>query len=152
MKKHISILFVGILLLAGACNMPQNPPIFKNLTNIKTSKVTGTNLNLTGNAIFYNPNDMGMKLKGVEIDVILEGKKVGHVSQRSKIKIPANGSFTVPLKAEIDLKQVGLVNGIFGMLSGKRMNAEFVGYIRVSKNALVMRVPIKHKELLKLNL
>ena len=135
-----------------ACDMPQEPPVFKKLTKIKTAKLSGTNLNFMGNAIFHNPNDMGLKLKGVEIDIILEGKKVGHVSQRENIKIPANNDFTVPLSADIDLKQVGLVNGIFGMLSGKKMQAEFVGYIRVSKNAIVMRVPIKHKEMVKRNL
>ena len=132
--------------------MPQEPPVFKNITQVKTKKATGTNLNFTANAIFFNPNDMGLKLKGVEIDVLLEGKKVGHISQQEKIKIPAKGNFTVPLDVDLDLKQTGMINSIFGMLSGKKMEAEFNGYIRISKNAIVMKVPVNHKEKLKLNL
>lgn len=152
MNKYLNILSLIVALLLVGCIMPQEPPVFKNISTIKTKKLSGTNLNLTGIAIFHNPNKMGLTLKGVEIDVIIEGKKIGHISQHEKIKIAPNADFSVPLNAEIDLKKVGLVNGIFGMLTGKRMQAEFIGYIRIVKNGVIMRVPISHKEMLKLNL
>ena len=150
--KILKTLLLLIVVTVSACEMPKQAPVFKNVTQVKTKKVSGANLNLTANAIFYNPNDMGLKLKGVEIDVLLEGKKVGHISQREKIKIPSKGDFAVPLNVDLDLKQSGMISGIFGMLSGKKMEAEFIGYVRISKNAVAMKVPVKFTEKIKLNL
>lgn len=150
--KIFKTLLLLTVVTVSACEMPQQAPVFKNVTQVKTTKVTGANLNLTANAIFFNPNDMAMRLKGIEIDVLLEGKKVGHISQREKIRIPSKADFTVPLNVDLDLKQAGMINGIFGMLSGKKMQAEFKGYVRISKNAIVMKVPVQYSEKIKLNL
>lgn len=150
MKKHHFILVLFTLSLFS-CALSQEAPEFKKLTNVKTSKISGTNLTFTADAVFYNPNDVGLKLKSVEIDVIIEGKKAGHVSQIKKIKILPNADFLVPLTVDVDLKQIDIMGGLFGMMSGKKMRAEFVGDITVSKNAIPMKVPVKHTEYLTLN-
>ena len=151
MKNSLFILFVIAAAVVG-CQMPEKPPVFKSISKIKTASVSGASLEITTNATFHNPNNMGLKLKGVEIDVLFDGKKVGHISQRKQVKVLPNADFNIPLNAQVDLKQLNLVNGIFGMLAGKKMKAQFIGYIRISKNGVGMRVPIEHEEMLRLNL
>ncbi|MDH5474485.1 MAG: LEA type 2 family protein [Cyclobacteriaceae bacterium] len=148
--QHPLFLFLSLLLLA--CSMPQEPPVFKNITQIKTSKISGSSLVFTANAVFHNPNNKGLKLKDVDIEVLINGKNVGHVSQEEKIKILPNADFVVPIHVDVDLNQLGLLNGIFGMLSGKKMQAEFVGKIKVVKNGLTINVPVRHVEALNLRL
>ncbi|MDH5367216.1 MAG: LEA type 2 family protein [Cyclobacteriaceae bacterium] len=151
MKKHYYLIaLITLFLFSNA--MSQETPEFKKLTNVKTSKISGTDITFTADAVFYNPNDVGLKLKSVEIDVIIEGKKAGHVSQIKKIKILPNANFTVPLTVDVDLQQIDIMEGLFGMMSGKKMRAEFIGDITVSKNAIPMKVPVKHTEYLTLNL
>ena len=153
MNRMKNIGLIAVLIISFlSCSGPENPPVFKGVNEIKTSKLSGTDLTLKAKAIFNNPNDSGLKLKKVGIDVFIEGNKVGHVTHIESVKIRPNSDFTVPLNIDVNLKELGLINGIFGMLTGKKMKAEFIGNISVGKNLISIKVPVKHTEMLRLNL
>ena len=145
------ILFFWLSFIAG-CQAPENPPVFRNIEDVKVSKIDAGMVVITGIARFHNPNKMGMKLKKVDVDVLVDGKKVAHVDQTKKTKITPNSDFLVPFVAKVDMKKIDLVSGFFSVLAGKNMKAEFVGNIRINKSGFGINVPVKHTEALRIKL
>src|SRR6187549_2823111 len=101
---------------------------------------------LKAQAIFYNPNNMKMKLKRINVDVFVNGKKVANVNQKLKTLIPAKGEFTIPLEVKLAMKELGLMDTILGFLGGKKFNVEYKGSIRINYNGLPIRVPVHYKD------
>ena len=147
--KYVGFFF---LFLSMACTMETVPPEFKDLRIVGISKMTGSEVSVEAAARFYNPNKANFKLKSVNIDVLLDGKKVGHIDEVKNIKIHGERDFVVPMDVQINLKESGMINNLLGMISGKRMQAEFVGYVKLGKGGLSIKVPIHEKEMINLKL
>lgn len=145
-----SVLVFSLILLIG-CSRPEEAPEFRGVRNIKVRKVEGTTAYLNADAHFFNPNDVKMKLKRVDIGVHLDGKPIGLVSETYKTKIPANAEFKVPLDATFDLKDTGVLKNLLSMLGGKSRKVRYVGYIRVAVHGVTVRVPVDYESEVKLN-
>ncbi len=100
---------------------------------------------LKAQAILYNPNNIRIKLREVEIDVYVNGKKSGRIDQELKMMIPAEAEFTVPLEVKLNMKELGLLDTIFGMIGGKKLKVEYKGSISVTYKGLPIRVPVNHQ-------
>jgi len=144
--------FLLVLLVLGSCKRPEDPPVFKGVGNIRVSKVQGSTALVNADAYFYNPNDVKMKLKSVDVGVHLDGKPVGVINQSLKTKIPAQANFKVPLDATFDLKETGLLKNLLSMLGGKSRKVRYVGYIRVAVHGVTVRVPIDYSSEVKINM
>ncbi len=137
---------VVILLLLAACTRPEEAPQFRGIENIAISKITGTNAVLKAEAIFFNPNDVKMKLRKVDIDISLEGKKIGVINQEFTTRVPALSEFRVPLNASFDMTEIGLLNGIISILGGKKVAVHYKGFVKVSVHGYPATVPIDFEE------
>ena len=81
------------------------------LRKIKDVVVDGTTEPmLKAQAIFYNPNNMKMKLKRINVDVYVNEKKVAHINQELKTLIPAKSEFTIPLEVKLAMKEMSGLN------------------------------------------
>ena len=138
------------LLVIASCKAPQDPPVFKKVDNIRVTKVTGDEAVLSGNAFFFNPNKVGMTLRKVNIDVMLEGKKIGTINQETKTQVPANSDFSVPVDATFNIGDVGLLNSILSVLGGKKMKAQYVGNIKLTVHGVPIKVSIDYEEEIRL--
>ncbi|HEX5168836.1 MAG TPA: LEA type 2 family protein [Cyclobacteriaceae bacterium] len=107
---------------------------------------------LKADAIFYNPNKMKMKLKKIKVDIFVDGKKSGEVDQDLKTLIPAQGEFTVPLEVRLALKELGLLDTIFGMIGGKTFEVHYKGYLKLNYNGVPVRVPVDYKDKVKIRI
>ena len=117
------------------------------LRQIKDVVVDGTTEPmLKAKAIFYNPNNMRMKLKRINVDIYVNEKKVANVNQELKMLIPAKGEFTIPLEVKLAMKELGLMDTILGFLGGKKFNVRYEGSIRLSYHGLPIRVPVHYKD------
>lgn len=147
--SFIRLLPLVLLLIAISC-VPKEQIVFKGVRNIAVSEGSGTNPQLTADAYFFNPNNMKMKLKEISVDVLVNGKQSAQVRQNIKLAIPAQADFQVPLVATLSLKELGLLDTIFNLLGGKKYEVEYVGFIRVAVHGVTIKVPVKHKEEIKL--
>lgn len=141
-------LFVLIALLVFSCT-PKEEIVFKGIKNI-TVEVSGTEPLLKAEALFFNPNSVRMKLKEINIDVLVEGSPSAEVRQKLKLVIPAKADFTVPLEARLSMKEKGLLSTVINLMSGKKYTVEYVGFIRVAMHGITVKVPVKHKEELRI--
>jgi LEA14-like dessication related protein len=135
----------GIILLAG-CSRPEEDPVFLGVRNIKVSKVQNTTAFLNAEAHFHNPNDMKMVLRKIDVDVEMEGEKIGSINQTTKIRIPAVSDFKIPLDATVNLGNAGVLNNLMGMLGGKKMKVRYNGHIRVTMHGIPMRIPVDYED------
>ncbi|MGK7389268.1 MAG: LEA type 2 family protein [Candidatus Cyclobacteriaceae bacterium M2_1C_046] len=143
--KHLIIFFTFIVILSS-CKTPEEEPEFKYVHNVQVKKITGQEVLLNADAVFYNPNNMRMKLRGVDVDVFVEEKKVGEINQDIKTDIPALDDFTVPFDATFNIKEVGGLNTLMSVLGGKKLLVRYKGNIRVTVNNFPFRVPVDYQD------
>lgn len=137
---HKSLYFLAFITLFS-CSTPKEAPVFKRVSNVKVTNVKGNEASLSADAYFFNPNNVAMKLRQVEVDIIMKDKTIGSINHELKTHIPANAEFKVPVDAIVKLDQLGTLNSILGMLGTKKIKVRYTGYVKVTVN----RVPIKVK-------
>lgn len=135
---------MSLVICFGACKRPEEDIVFKYVQGVVVD-ATDKDPRLKANAVFFNPNEMKGKLKRIELDIYVEGKKAGHVDQKLALLIPANSEFTVPLEVKLNLKEMGLLNTLFSILGAKKMDVRYVGSIRLNYRGIPLNVPVDYK-------
>lgn len=142
------VLIVALFLAMSSC-LPKEELQFKKVRNVVLT-ASGATPVLRGDLVLYNPNTKRMKLKKLDLDIMLNGKKAGVVDQKLRQEIPALDEFTVPIEVAISLKEVGLLDAISSILGGKKNVVRIKGKIRGSVNGWTVSVPVDYTEEIKL--
>lgn len=147
--KKISFLFLIIhILIIAACNAPQAPE-FKNVENVKIAGFGGNSVTLTGDALFNNPNSFGLTITGADLDIFVDGDKVGHIDQVAKATVNAKSDFAVPLKTLLSLSESskGLIGKALTVLGNKgKVKTKIKGTITVDALGIPIPIPVEHEE------
>ncbi len=149
MTRRIFICVLFLALWAGAC-VPKEQVVLRAVDIKQVLPGKDGNPLLMADAIFHNPNASRMRLKKIDIDVLVDGKKAARVDQKLNALIKANAEFTVPLEVQLNLKEVGLLDTILSLFGGKKHDIQFVGSIKVVVNGFPIRFPLDYKEQVKL--
>lgn len=149
MRRLFSMIGLVSFLVLGAC-VPKEEIQFKGVSNIVVEASASGEPMLKGDAMFFNPNSVRMKLRKANIEIMVNDKKSATVNQEYNLEIPANGDFTVPVEAQLSLKEVGVLNTIASILGGKKYKLQFMGTIHASVRGVRVRVPVNHVEETKL--
>ncbi len=142
---------VVLSLLIFSCT-PKEEIVFKGVKNIEVQMDDSKEPLLTADAFFHNPNNVRMKLKEINVDVLIDGKLSATVRQDLKLVIPAQADFSVQLNARLSLKELGLVDTIINLIGGKKYEIQYVGFVRVALHGITVKVPVKHKEEMRIRL
>ncbi len=148
--KCSSAVVLSLILLAVSC-APKDPIVFKGVRNIKVNADAKDGPQLDADVFFYNPNKVKSKLKEISVDILVDGKKAGHVRQELKLPIPAQSDFSVPVEAHLSFKEIGLLDAVLGFFGGKKYKVVFTGYLKISVHGVTVKVPVQQKQELKLN-
>lgn len=144
MKKTVLLsLFLAFIL--ASCNVNEEPEYIK-LEQLKVQSLTKTTAKITTNALYYNPNHIGGKVKRMNIQVYHEEKKVADVNS---VEFEVNGreNFKVPLVVDVPLKELledkmSLVETISGFLENKKIVLRYKGEITFDFYAFEYSYPI----------
>src|SRR6478735_11138765 len=123
-SKFILWLGVFVAVAITSCK-PKEDIVLRNVRDIVVDVTTEPMLK--AQAILYNPNNIKIKLRKIAIDVYVDGKKSGRVDQEPKLVIPAAAEFKVPLEVKLNMKELGLLDTIFGMIGGKKLKVRYKG-------------------------
>jgi len=151
-NRTISFFVLGLLLMGVFSCTPKEKIVFKGVKNIKVEMDANQEPLLTAEAYFYNPNKIKMKLKEVDVDVLVNGKLSAKVAQKLKLVIPAQADFSAPINARLSLKELGLLDTIINLIGGKKYEIQYVGFIRVAVHGVTIKVPVKYTEELRIRL
>lgn len=134
------------VVLMGSC-VPKEQVVLKSI-NIKEVKPGKDGPVLFADAFFFNPSSARMRLKSIDIDVMVNDKKAARVDQQLSSLIKAKSEFIVPLEVQLNLKD-GLLDTILSLFGGKTYEVLFVGSMKVRVNGFPVKVPLNYKEQIK---
>lgn len=140
---------IVFLLLAVTSCLPKEQVVFKSVKNLVVDGNSGVPV-LRGEAVFFNPNKIQTRLKEIKVDVLVDGKLAAEVDQLMDVVVPRNSEFTIPIEAKLSLKEIGLLDAVIGFFGGKTYQVQFTGYLRVKVHGVVVKVPVKYNQEVKL--
>ncbi len=146
-KNLVILVVLGILV--SSC-LPKEQVVFKSVKNLVLDGGLDGEPLLKGEAVFFNPNKLQTKLKEIKVDILVDGKKAASVDQQMNLVVPGKSEFTVPIQANISLKEFGLLDAVIGFFGGKSYKVQFAGYLRVAAHGITVKVPVKYNEEVKL--
>ncbi len=140
-------LLVTLAVLMGmlsACEKPDQEIQLRDIRDVVVD--ANTDPTLRANAVFYNPNDMRGKLRRINVVVYVNGKRAAHVDQKLHTQIPAKGEFKVPLEVKLNIKELGFMNTLLGVLGGKKFDVRYEGRLKLSYKGVPFSVPINYRD------
>jgi len=146
----VSLTFVLMWILPMGC-APKEPVEFKGIKNIAVDVSNSGSPVLKADVNFYNPNKVKMKLKEINVEVVVDGVKSADVKHELDVVIGGQSDFSVPIVAQLSLKQ-NLLDAVVSLLGGKKYRVVFKGYIRVRVHGIVIKIPVSQSQELKLNI
>jgi LEA14-like dessication related protein len=137
------------MILGMASCAPKEPVVLREVQIVELISGKDGNPILKANAILYNPNKGSLKLKEIDLDILLNGKKTARIDQKMNASIKGKSEFTIPLEVQLHLKDTGLLDTILSLFGGKRYEILFTGKIKVSVRGFPVSIPVNHKDEIK---
>jgi len=122
---------------------------FKEYKDVKLENVGFSKTTLSLSLVYYNPNNFGMELNHTEMDLFINDNYLGHVDQNVQIRIPKRDNFTLPIKLDIDMKNI-IKNSLMGLFN-KEVEIRAKGKIKAGKANIYKVVPFEYKTKQKLS-
>lgn len=144
----IAITAIAFLVFLAGCG-PKEPVQLKQIRDVLVD--ANTEPYLRAQAIFYNPNNVRMRIKKIKVDIFVNGKKAGEIDQDLKTVIPARKEFTVPIEVKLSIKEFGILDTLLGMIGGKKVQIQYKGVLKLSYHGVPIRVPVDYKDEIRLN-
>jgi LEA14-like dessication related protein len=135
---------IVLVFALSSCSMPKEKIELRQIKDVIADANSEPMLKAT--AVFYNPNNTRARLKKIDVEIFINGKKVGKVDQDLKLVIPARDEFFVNLEVKLALKELGFMDTLFGMLGGKKFQIEYKGFLKLTYHGLPIRVPVAYKD------
>ena len=141
----INFLWIFLLFATFSCTEYEDVQ-YKGIRNLRVVGIENGALKVVGQAVFFNPNNKGMKLRKGEIEVFLDERKTATIIPSDKVRIQPKSEFTIPLEALVEMKESGFLGNILGAISGKTFNLRYEGYIKVSRGLVFSKIRIKDEQ------
>jgi LEA14-like dessication related protein len=144
--KQIITLCLVVFTFCG-CTETYKEVEFREIRNVQLSNVSGATVDLTGDCLLYNPNDVALDITDATFDVYVDGRKTAVVHQEIDVVMQANEQFILPLKATIDAKDFygeqgeGLFRAAVQMIAQQKVTIKYDGIIKAGKGWV--RLPVK---------
>jgi len=143
MRLSLLLFFTVVIALIG-CERPKEKIVLKSVRDVVVDATTEPTLK--ANAIFFNPNNVKGKLKKIDVEIFVNGKKAAKVDQEFNTQIPANSEFTVPLQVNLAMKELGFMDTVLGMIGGKKFEVHYLGSLKLSYKGVPIKVPVDYKD------
>jgi LEA14-like dessication related protein len=137
-------LALGLAIAILGCKRPKEEIVLRQIKDIVVDATSDPLLK--ANAVFYNPNDIRGKLKRINVDIFVDGKKAASVNQQLKTVIPANSEFSVPIEVKLAIKELGFMDTLLGVIGGKKFEVRYEGSLKLSYHGVPINVPVKYTD------
>jgi LEA14-like dessication related protein len=115
---------------------------FKEYKNFNIEKVGFSKTTVSVDLVYYNPNTFGLVLKNTDLDIYINDNLLGNSTQDVQIQILKKQQFTLPLKIDVDMRNV-LKNSLTTLLS-KEVTIKATGKIKVGKANIYKTLPFEY--------
>jgi LEA14-like dessication related protein len=125
-----------------SCSAPKELE-YRDFKNFTIEKIGFSSSAIKMDLIYYNPNNFGLELNKLDLDIFLNNNYLGKTSQDYQISIPRREEFSIPIKIDVDMKNL-LKNGLTTFLNNEVM-IKVTGTIRVGKLNVFKSFPVNYE-------
>ncbi|APD05750.1 hypothetical protein UJ101_00197 [Flavobacteriaceae bacterium UJ101] len=148
MKKLFFIVCSSILLMLTSCKVNEQPE-YERMENIKVTKLGLKNIQLQADAVFNNPNVLGVTIKRSDIDVFKDSIYLGKAKSPS-FEVNKESEFSIPLTIDFSpkkiIKEKGFLGNVLSTVSQKEMNITYKGTITLDVLGIEYDYDFEHTE------
>jgi LEA14-like dessication related protein len=141
---------LGIILITASCSGPKEPE-FRKMIKIKVEEASLQNIKITANAVYYNPNVIGVTINQSDVFVKANGFEVGKIDMQQPEKIYAKTEFEIPVEvnfppSKILERESGLLGGLLSTYLDRKIELEYAGTVTMEIGGIKFKVPVKYEE------
>jgi LEA14-like dessication related protein len=142
MKRKILVACILASTVIMSCSSPKMIEYrdFKNFSIKQAGFVSST---VEVDLEYYNPNNYGLQLRNVDLDIMVNNKPLGHSVLDTLIQVPRKSNFIIPIKFDVDMKH--LVANAFYTLLGKEVTVKATGKVRAGKSNIFLNFPVNYE-------
>ena len=148
--RAIVISLIGVM-LAGCAGLgkPLEPPRIS-LADIRVVEFTGLETAFQVKLRVLNPNDMDLTVKGMDVDIEINGQTFASGVSNTPVKIPSFGTELVTVAVYSSV--IKMFKSVYGLHGSEELHYRMKGKLRVSgDNALATTLPFESEGVLALN-
>ena len=148
MKTRITILLIVFsMVIVGMNSCAIQEVSVGTPRDVKLNNLSLSGISISGKIPIDNPNKFGFNVKGVKLNVTVNGISVGCLNKKEKIHIKpkSNNSYSINYDAsfkDIVKDPIALKNA----LTKGSVNVKLSGYVKVSKFIVSKKIKVEHQE------
>lgn len=142
--KYVPTLLIFFLLtnLLISCSVPKELE-YRDFKNLTIEKIGFSSSAIKMDLIYYNPNNFGLELNRMDLDIFVNNNYLGETSQDYQISIPRREEFSIPIKIDVDMKNL-LKNGFTTFLNNE-VTIKITGTIKIGKLNVFKSFPVNYE-------
>jgi hypothetical protein len=149
MKNYKALSLIILLSYIPYLLSVEESPYFVKMKDVQLKSLSFSELNISSQAVFFNTYNAKAKLTEVTVDIYVENKFIGTVTQVEDVDIPKKSAFDIPINiaAKTSSSLGSLLWQSGRMVFGKTVEIKFEGYIKIKALGFVpLKVPISSTE------
>ena len=140
--KMRKLLVASMGFIIFSCTSPKALE-YKTYHNFSVQKLGFNNSSIALDLEYYNPNSFGLQLRNTDLDIFINGNKLGHSSSDTLINIPRRNTFILPIKFDVDMQN--MFKNAMNTLLGKEVTIKLTGKLKVGKGNVFMSFPLNYE-------
>ena len=145
--KGILVIVLAVAVFAG-CRKPQAFD-YREVKNFRIDKLDLNQTFVSMDLVFFNPNNYGINLKKVNLDIYVDNNYIGKYLLDTTIKISKKSEFVLPSTVQVDMN--GIFKNALNVLLGQEVVISIKGMTKAGKAGLYINVPIHYESRQKFN-
>jgi LEA14-like dessication related protein len=139
----IYLLFATLVATVSlSCSSPKEL-VYKDYHNFKIQTIGFTKSIINLDLEYHNPNNFGLQLRRTDLEVYINNNLLGRSYMDTLIRIPARASFMIPLKVDVDMKNI-FKNALTTMFRDSVL-VKVTGKLKVGKANVFMSFPVNYE-------
>jgi LEA14-like dessication related protein len=137
------LIISGLFLIVFSSCKKLKDPVFDHIQNVKVDKVAQGVSTMTLEMAWFNPNNFTAKLKEATGEAWMDSTYLGRFYVDSAMTIPANSNFIVPVKLEVEMRQI-LKHSMAAFLN-EQVLITIKGKAKVGKSGIYRNIPLHYE-------
>ena len=148
-KHRINLLILFLAFSLTACKI--QAPIIGEPTSYELEKLDLREIKLKIWLPIENPNNIKFNISNVDMDISVNGLKLGKVTKLEKVHIPKKSKDLYAIKLDVQMKDLGIsALSALRELKSRRVMIKLDGSVTVSKFVIVKKIEIEAEESIKI--